>query len=79
MTDKITKDATEWKEQLTPEQYDVCINKEQNHHFPENTVTVKKMGFTNAFVVESHYSIQIQNLIQVLDGRVFGIPFLKKK
>ena len=27
MTDKINKDPKEWKEQLTPEQYDICINK----------------------------------------------------
>ncbi len=27
MTDKITKTPEEWKEQLTPEQYDICINK----------------------------------------------------
>jgi peptide-methionine (R)-S-oxide reductase len=27
VTDKINKDPKEWKEQLTPEQYDICINK----------------------------------------------------
>ncbi len=27
MTDKINKDPKEWKEQLTPDQYDICINK----------------------------------------------------
>ena len=26
MTDKIVKDPKEWKEQLTPEQYEICIN-----------------------------------------------------
>jgi peptide-methionine (R)-S-oxide reductase len=27
VADKINKDPKEWKEQLTPEQYDICINK----------------------------------------------------
>ena len=27
MTDKIVKTAKEWKEVLTPEQFEVCINK----------------------------------------------------
>ncbi len=27
MTDKITKNPEEWKEKLTPEQYNICINK----------------------------------------------------
>ena len=26
MTEKITKEPKEWKEQLTPEQYEICIN-----------------------------------------------------
>ena len=49
MTDKITKDPTEWKEQLTPEQYDVCINKGTEPPFSGKYCDSKENGIYKCF------------------------------
>lgn len=49
MTDKITKDATEWKEQLTPEQYDICINKGTEPPFSGKYCDNKEKGIYKCF------------------------------
>ena len=80
MTDKIVKTPEEWKAVLTPEQFEVCINKGNRTTISqENITTVKKMACTNVSVVENHYSNQIQNLIQDQVGQVFGQAFQMKK
>ena len=40
MADKIVKDPKEWKEQLTPEQYEICINHGTEQPFQVNITTV---------------------------------------
>ena len=44
MTDKITKDPKEWREQLTPEQYDICINKRTEPPFSGKYCENKEKG-----------------------------------
>ncbi len=44
MTDKITKTPEEWKEQLTPEQYDICINKGTEPPFSGKYCDSKEKG-----------------------------------
>ena len=47
MTDKITKTPEEWKEQLTPEQYDICINKGTEPPFSGKYCDSKEKGIYN--------------------------------
>ena len=44
MADKITKTPEEWKEQLTPEQYDICINKGTEPPFSGKYCDSKEKG-----------------------------------
>jgi len=44
MTEKITKTPEEWKEQLTPEQYDICINKGTESPFSGKYCDSKEKG-----------------------------------
>ena len=44
MTEKITKTPEEWKEQLTPEQYDICINKGTEPPFSGKYCDSKEKG-----------------------------------
>ncbi len=44
MTEKFTKTAEEWKEQLTPEQYDICINKGTEPPFSGKYCDSKEKG-----------------------------------
>ncbi len=44
MTEKITKTPEEWKEQLTPEQYDICINKGTEPPFSGKYCNSKEKG-----------------------------------
>ena len=44
MTDKTTKTPEEWKEQLTPEQYDICINKGTEPPFSGKYCNNKEKG-----------------------------------
>ena len=39
MTEKIVKNLEEWKEQLTPDQNEICINHGTERPFTENTMT----------------------------------------
>ena len=80
MVKKITKTHEEWKEQLTPEQFEICINKgTRHHHFQGNITTVKKKESTHVSVAVNRYSIQTQSLTLAQAGQAFGIPCLKKK
>ena len=44
MTDKISKTPDEWKEKLTPEQYDICINKGTEPPFSGKYCESKEKG-----------------------------------
>ena len=44
MTEKITKTSEEWKEQLSPEQYNICINKGTEPPFSGKYCESKKKG-----------------------------------
>ena len=44
MVDKIAKDPKEWKEQLTPEQYNICINKSTEPPFSGKYCDSKEKG-----------------------------------
>ncbi len=44
MTEKITKTPEEWKEHLTPEQYDICINKGTEPPFSGKYCDSKEKG-----------------------------------
>ncbi len=44
MTEKIAKTPKEWKEQLTPEQYDICINKGTEPPFSGKYCDSKEKG-----------------------------------
>ena len=44
MTDKITKTSKEWKEKLTPEQFEVCINKGTEPPFTGKYYDSKEKG-----------------------------------
>jgi len=44
VTEKITKTPEEWKEQLTPEQYDICINKGTEPPFSGKYCDSKEKG-----------------------------------
>ncbi|MDH3617848.1 MAG: peptide-methionine (R)-S-oxide reductase MsrB [Nitrosopumilus sp.] len=47
MKDKIVKNPEEWKEQLTPEQYDICINKGTEPPFSGKYCDSKEKGTYN--------------------------------
>ncbi len=44
MTEKITKTSEEWKEQLSPEQYNICINKGTEPPFSGKYCESKEKG-----------------------------------
>ena len=44
MTEKIQKSSEEWKEQLTPEQYEICINKGTEPPFSGKYCNTKENG-----------------------------------
>ena len=44
MTEKVSKTSEEWKEQLTPEQYDICINKGTEAPFSGKYCNSKEQG-----------------------------------
>ena len=47
MKDKIVKNPEEWKDQLTPEQYDICINKGTEPPFSGKYCDSKEKGTYN--------------------------------
>ena len=44
MPSKITKTDDEWREMLTPEQYEVTAREGPSGHFPESITTPRRMG-----------------------------------
>ena len=49
MADKITKTPKEWKEELTPDQFEVCINKGTEPPFSGKYYKNKEKGTYNCF------------------------------
>jgi peptide methionine sulfoxide reductase MsrB len=60
----------ELKQKLSPEQYEICINKGTERPFSGKYHDYKEPG--NAYVVEMIYLIQIRNFILGQDGLVFA-------
>jgi hypothetical protein len=74
----INKSENEWKNELTPEQYQICRMKGQNLPLLENTGILKIMEFINVFVVVIIYFHRRLNLILVQVGQVFLLQSTKK-
>ena len=66
---KISKE--ELKQKLTPEQFDICINKHNEMAFTGKYNNYKKPGIYKCVVCGNGLFSRIQSLILVQDGQVF--------
>ena len=74
LTDKIKKTEAEWRQQLTPEQYQVARAAAPNPLSPVSTGTSMTTGRTTASAVAPCCLARKQNLIPEPDGRVSSLP-----
>jgi hypothetical protein len=74
----INKSENEWKNELTPEQYQICRMKGQNLPLLDNIGILKIMEFINVFVVVIIYFHRRLNLILVQVDQVFLLQSTKK-
>ena len=73
---KTIKSDQEWREELTPEQYEVCRNKGTERHLAANTMTVKTPGCIAVVAVGQSYLILRPNSIPVPAGPVSTNPWM---
>ncbi len=74
----INKSENEWRNEQTPEQYQICRMKGTEPAFTGNTGILKIMEFINVFVVVIIYFHRRLNLILVQIGQVFLLQSTKK-
>lgn len=73
--EKVEKSNAEWRERLTPEQYDVCRRKGTERAFSGVTTIARTRGLIIVSVVIIPCFLPMQNLIPVRAGPVFLHPF----
>lgn len=76
MTD-IKLSEEQWREKLTPEQFEVCRCSATEAPFTGSMLIAKRMEYISVVVVGKVYLIQPVNIIQVRAGLVFRIYCLK--
>ena len=71
----IKKTETEWKEQLSPEEFHILRKKEPNAPLPESLMIIMKMEFTPVKDVDKPFMILLPNLIVAADGLPMILQF----
>ena len=76
MTDKLTKPETEWRAQLSPEEYYVTREKVQSAHLPVSTTIPLSLVPIAASVAAKTFLTPMQSLIPVAVGLAIGSPLI---
>ena len=76
MPDKKSLSDQQWKEKLTPEQYEICRNKGTESPFSGEYLNTKTTGTYIVCAAEMPYFIPKKNLIPAPAGQVSGIRLM---